>query len=104
AGGPSAEPGEGDAARDLAKLQGKWRLVEEDRDGTVTKIRDGDGHVITIEKEFELWHDAEGTLALQHSLKLHPSRSPKEMDATTVINPPLPKRQKHHPVHLQGGG
>lgn len=87
AGGPSAQPGQGDAAaKDLARLQGKGKLVAEDRDGTVTKIRDGDGHVITIEKEFQLWHDAEGKLALKHSLKLDPSKSPKQMDATAVFN------------------
>jgi uncharacterized protein (TIGR03067 family) len=87
AGAPGAEPEKEDAAaKGLAKLQGKWKLVAEDQDGTVRKIRDGDGHVITFEKEFELWHDADGELALKHSLKLDPSKSPKEMDVTTVFN------------------
>jgi uncharacterized protein (TIGR03067 family) len=84
-GGPKADPpGEDAAAKDLAKLQGKWKLVEMDHDGTVRKF--DDGYVIVIEKEFELWYDAEGKLALKHSLKLDPSKSPKEMDATTVYN------------------
>jgi uncharacterized protein (TIGR03067 family) len=83
--GPGAEPGEEDAAaKDLAKLQGQWKLVEEDRDGTVTKY--DNGHVITIEKQFNLWYDADGKLATKDSLKLDPSKSPKEMDETVVFN------------------
>lgn len=82
--GPGAEPGKQDGtAKDLAKMQGKWKLVEEDRDGTVTKY--DDGHVLTIEKEFILWYD-DGKLDVRHSLKLDPSKSPKEMDETVVLN------------------
>jgi uncharacterized protein (TIGR03067 family) len=87
AGGPSAEPGEEDAAaKDLAQLQGKWKFVAEDRDGTVRKFRDGEGHVITIRGEFQFWHDADGKLATKESLKLDPSKSPKTIDMTIVFN------------------
>jgi uncharacterized protein (TIGR03067 family) len=84
---PKAENKEEDAAaKDLAKLQGTWRLVAEDRDGTVTKLAKGQGHDIVIEKDFEIWYDADGKLALKHKLKLDPSKSPKQMDATCVFS------------------
>jgi uncharacterized protein (TIGR03067 family) len=85
AGAPSAAPGVKDAAaRDLARLQGKWKFVEEDRDGTVTKF--SNGHVLVIEKEYVLWYDADGKLATKESLKLGPSKSPKTLDMTIVVN------------------
>jgi uncharacterized protein (TIGR03067 family) len=93
--GPGADPGEEDAAaKDLAKLQGKWKFVEEDIDGMVRKS-DENGYVIVIEKEFNLWYDAEGKLALKHSLKLDPSKSPKEMDQTTVYSRLFPNDKGH---------
>jgi uncharacterized protein (TIGR03067 family) len=85
AGGPSAEPGEKDAAaKDLAKLQGKWKLVEEGLNGTVTKS--ADGHVIGFEKEFMIGYDADGGVATKDSIKLDPSKSPKAIDTTCVFN------------------
>jgi len=83
--GPDAAPGEDAAAKDLAKLQGKWKLVETDSDGTVTKS-DGDGHVIGIEKELMIGYDAEGGVAAKDSIKLDPAKSPKAMDLTCVFN------------------
>jgi uncharacterized protein (TIGR03067 family) len=84
AGGRSAEPGEGDAAKDLAKLQGKWKLVEEDLNGKVTKY--ADGHVIGFEKDIEIDYDAEGGVAAKASVKLDPSKSPKAIDTTVTFN------------------
>src|SRR5262249_59259171 len=83
AGGPCAEPGEKDAAKDLARLQGKWKLVKEDLNGTVT--RSDDGHVIGFEKEIEIGYDADGGVATKDSIKLDPSRSPKAIDTTCVF-------------------
>ena len=49
---PKPEPAKDEAAKDLDKLQGKWKLVAMDLDGKVTKS--SEGHVITFEKEFML--------------------------------------------------
>jgi uncharacterized protein (TIGR03067 family) len=88
-GGTGAEPKkEGAVAKELAKLQGKWKLVEEHRDGSVTKYEDG--HVLTIEKQFMLWYDADEKVDTKHSLKLDPSKSPKEMDETILFNRVFP--------------
>jgi len=85
AGGPSAEPKKKDAAaKDLARLQGKWKFVEEDRDGTVEKF--ARGHVLVIKGEYMHWYDADGKLATKESLELDPSRSPRWMDMTIVFN------------------
>jgi uncharacterized protein (TIGR03067 family) len=105
-GGPSAESGVKNAgAKDLAKLQGKWRVVAEDSDGTVTKIADGHGHVIGFDKEIMIGYDADGGVATKDSIKLDPSKSPKAIDATCVFNVLYPKN-KGHTIHgiyqLQG--
>jgi uncharacterized protein (TIGR03067 family) len=84
AGGPAAEPGEGDAAKDLARLQGKWKLVETDVYGTAT--RSDDGHVIGFEKELMIGYDADGKVATKDSVKLDPSGSPRAIDLTCVLN------------------
>ena len=91
AGGPSAAPGEEDAAKDLAKLQGKWKLVEEDLDGKVTKS--ADGHVIGFEKEVEINYDADGGVAAKATIKLDPSKSPKAIDMTIVFIVLLPDKK-----------
>jgi uncharacterized protein (TIGR03067 family) len=92
AGGPSAEPAEEDAAaKDLAKLQGKWKFVEEDPDGKVRKFRDGEGHLIGFEKDIMIGYDADGGVATKDTIKLDPSKKPKELDTTSVFNVLFPE-------------
>jgi uncharacterized protein (TIGR03067 family) len=64
-------------------LQGKWKLVAEDLNGTVT--RSDDGHVIGFDKEIETDYDAEGGVAAKASIKLDPSKSPKAIDSTILF-------------------
>jgi uncharacterized protein (TIGR03067 family) len=81
--GPGADKEEDAAAKDLAKLQGKWKLVEEDLNGTVTKS--DQGAVIAFEKDVEIDYDGDGGVAGKSSIKLDPSRSPKEIDMTITF-------------------
>jgi uncharacterized protein (TIGR03067 family) len=84
AGGPGADPKEEDAAaRDLAKLQGKWKLVEFDLNGEVTKC--AEGHVIGFEKDVEIDYDGDGGVAGKSSVKLDPSKSPRAIDLTITF-------------------
>jgi uncharacterized protein (TIGR03067 family) len=92
AGAPGAEPKEEDAAaKDLAKLQGKWKLVAEDLNGTVTKS--DDGHVIAFEKDVNINYDADGGVAAKATVKLDPSKSPKAIDMTITLLPSLPNEK-----------
>ncbi|HJZ55981.1 MAG TPA: TIGR03067 domain-containing protein [Gemmataceae bacterium] len=91
AGGPGAEPGEDDAAKDLAKLQGKWKLVAEELNGKVTKC--DDGHVIGFEKDIEIDYDADGGVAAKATIKLDTSKSPKEIDMTVTFIAIFPKEK-----------
>src|SRR5262249_25574835 len=84
-GGPSAEPGEKDAAaNELAKLQGKWKLVAEDLDGQLRKFNDG--HVIGFDKDININYDADGGVAAKATIKLDQSKSPKAIDLTVTFN------------------
>ena len=92
AGGPSAEPGKEDAAaKDLAKLQGKWMLVAEDFDGKVTRY--GMGAVIGFDKEVEIEYDGDGGVAVKSSVKLDPAQSPKAIDLTITFIPIFPRQK-----------
>jgi uncharacterized protein (TIGR03067 family) len=86
AGGSGAEPKKKDAAaKELAKFQGKWRCIAEDSEGRVDKgFRNG--HVIGFEKDIEISYDADGGVACRGSIKLDSSKSPKELDYTTLYN------------------
>jgi uncharacterized protein (TIGR03067 family) len=92
AGAPKAAPAGGEAARELARLQGKWRLAAEDHDGKVTKVATvRDGHIIAFEKDLLLEFTDEGKhLATKASLRLGPTRSPKTIDETIVYCPLIP--------------
>ncbi len=80
-----AEPKEKDAAaKDLAKLQGKWKNVEIDSDGKVNKGFKN-GLIIAFEKNERIDYDAEGGVESRVSIKLDPSKSPNEMDQTYVF-------------------
>jgi uncharacterized protein (TIGR03067 family) len=85
--GASADPEEDAVAKDLAKLQGKWRVVEEDSDGKVTKS-DKHGHVIGFEKEVLINYDADGGVFSKETIKLDPSKSPKTIEIQTPGAPP----------------
>src|SRR5579884_505719 len=87
---PDAPPAEDRdaAARDLARLQGKWRCVEEDSQGRVTKS-DGHGLIIAFEKDVEIDYDAVGGVFSKERIKLDPSKSPKAND-TTIVDCTLP--------------
>ena len=74
-----------DAAADLAKLQGKWRCVEEDSDGKMDKGF-SKGHVISFEKELMISYDGDGGVACKDFIKLDPSKSPKEINLTSIFN------------------
>jgi uncharacterized protein (TIGR03067 family) len=93
AGGPGAEPEkkEDAAAKDLAKLQGKWKCVAEDLNGTVRKFNDG--HVIGYEKDIEISYDADGGVATKESIKLDPSKSPRQIDTTILLNVLFPNTE-----------
>lgn len=86
-GGPGVEPEkkEDAVAKEFAGIQGKWRCVEEHSNGTVIKSRDGQGHVIGFEKEIENAYDADGQVGGRESIKLNPSKSPKEIDTTCLF-------------------
>jgi uncharacterized protein (TIGR03067 family) len=86
---PKAAPPENTPARELARLQGKWRQAAEDLDGKVTKCRDG--YIMSIEKELVLEFTDEGRhLAVKASLRIDPSKSPKRIDETIVYCPLIP--------------
>jgi uncharacterized protein (TIGR03067 family) len=83
--GASAEPEKEDAAaKDLARLQGKWRVVAEDYDGKVATYNIG--HVIGFDKDIMIGYDADGGIATKDSIKLDPARSPKTIDTTSIFN------------------
>jgi uncharacterized protein (TIGR03067 family) len=92
AGGPGAEPEkkEDAAVKDLAKLQGKWKCAE-DLNGTVRKTNTG--HVVGHEKDIEISYDAEGGVATKESIKLDPSRSPKQIDTSNLFNVLFPNTE-----------
>jgi uncharacterized protein (TIGR03067 family) len=90
AGGPGAEPEKEDAAaKDLAKLQGKWKCVASDLNGTVRSY--GDGHIIAFEKDVEIDYDADGGVAGKATIKLDASKSPKSIDMTVTFIAIFPK-------------
>jgi uncharacterized protein (TIGR03067 family) len=86
---PKGNPGEDAAAKEITKLQGKWKLVEEDNDGTVMETKQG--QVIAFEKEILIGYDGEGGVVTKDSLKLDPTKSPKEIDETIVSSVFLPR-------------
>src|SRR5205807_2949739 len=78
---PKPEPAKNEAAKELDKLQGKWKLVAMDLDGKVMKT--SEGHVITFEKEFMLAYSFDGKdLITKDAIRLDPSKTPKTMDLT----------------------
>jgi uncharacterized protein (TIGR03067 family) len=86
---PSADPDKADAAaKDLAEMQGKWQIVEDETNGEALK---GEGAVILIEKEFIIGLDGDGKPESKSSIKLDPSKSPKEMDQTFIFLRGIPK-------------
>ena len=88
---PKPDPREDAAAKELAKLQGKWKLVAEDSDGTVTETNQG--AVIGFDKEFLIGYDGDGGVATKDTVKLNPTESPKEIDQTCVINVLFPSEK-----------
>ena len=82
------------AANDLAKMQGKWQVIETENEGTVYKSGDR-GAVILIEKSFLIDLDGEGKPCGKASLKLDSSRSPKRMDLTIVFNNLFPATKEN---------
>lgn len=72
-------------ANDLAKMQGKWQVIETENQGTVYKS-DGNGAVIMIDKSLMIYLDGDGKPCGKDSIKLDSSRSPKRMDLTVVSN------------------
>ncbi len=87
-----APPARDAAARDLARLQGKWRLAAMDEDGKVTRVATvRDGHVIAFEKELHLEFTDEGKfLATKSSVRLDPTASPKAFEETILFNSLFP--------------
>jgi uncharacterized protein (TIGR03067 family) len=85
--GPKADPAKDEAARELARLQGKWQLAANDEDGKVTKIRSlRDGYLMSIEKDLILEFTDEGKhLATKASFRIDPTKTPKTIDETIVF-------------------
>ncbi len=69
------------AANDLAKLHGKWQVVETEHEGTVTKNR---GAIMMIDKSFWIDLDGDGKPCGKASIKLDASHSPRRLDMTIV--------------------
>lgn len=79
------EKKEDPAVKDLAKMQGKWQVIETDNQGTVYKSG-GNGAVIVIDTTFMIHLDGDGKPCGKDAIKLDVSRSPKRMDLTVVFN------------------
>jgi len=76
-------------ANDLAKMQGKWQVIETENEGTKYKS-DSNGAVITIDKTFLIDLDGNGKPCGKASFKLDSSPSPRRMDLTIVFNNIVP--------------
>lgn len=92
------------AADKLAKMQGKWRVIETESQGTVYKTG-GNGAVIVIDKSFMLHLDGDGKPCGKDSIKLDLSRSPNRMDLTVVFNNIFPhtKGRTSHSIYRMDG-